>query len=189
MLCDNCNKNEATIHYTEVINGVKNERHLCSECMQELDYGMEGEFPFSKLIRGILSSHLAGFGQEANPMLQIKCNKCGMTYNEFAKIGKFGCSECYSVFGPLIVDNIKKIQGSSMHTGKKYTTASLDGNFIKAPESSEKKQEKGKTESDESSIKGLEARLKEAVLVEDYEEAARLRDEIRSIKERVGKNA
>lgn len=188
MLCDNCNKNEATVHYTEVINGVKNERHLCSECMQELDYGMEGEFPFSKLIRGILSSHLVGYGQEADPMLQIKCNKCGMTYNEFAKIGKFGCSECYSVFGPLIVDNIKKIQGSSTHTGKKYRNLPQNDNAAGALAILEEKKRKT-GDADESRISRLDAKLKEAIRVEDYEEAARLRDEIRSIKERVGKNA
>ena len=29
MLCEKCQKNVATFHYTEVVNGVKNEHHLC----------------------------------------------------------------------------------------------------------------------------------------------------------------
>lgn len=182
MLCENCNQNEATIHYTEVINGVKTERHLCSKCMQELDYNMDGEFPFSKLIRGILSSHLAGSSQDTNAPLHLCCDKCGMTYQEFTKIGKFGCAECYNVFGPLILDNIKKIQGSSMHTGKKYQSVSTDAELT----------ENGLTHTvpdDEVQLKKLSERLQSALAIEDYEEAAKLRDAMKLLKEGMGKNA
>ena len=37
MLCEKCEKNQATFHYTEVVNGVKNEHHLCSECAANTD--------------------------------------------------------------------------------------------------------------------------------------------------------
>lgn len=182
MLCENCNQNEATIHYTEVINGVKTERHLCSKCMQELDYNMEGEFPFSKLIRGILSSHLSGGSQETNPLLHLCCDKCGMTYQEFTKIGKFGCAECYNVFGPLILDNIKKIQGSSVHSGKKYKSACGDLNL---PEN----RLNHTVPDEEMQLKKLSEELQTALAIEDYEEAARLRDAIKLIREGMGKNA
>lgn len=182
MLCENCNQNEATIHYTEVINGVKTERHLCAKCMQELDYNMEGEFPFSKLIRGILSSHLAADSKETNPLLHLSCDKCGMTYQDFTKIGKFGCGECYNVFGPLILDNIKKIQGSSMHTGRKYKSA---------PENVDLSTDELSyaTPDDETKLKRLSEELREALAVEDYEQAAKLRDEMRLIRGGMGKNA
>lgn len=183
MLCENCNQNEATIHYTEVINGVKTERHLCGKCMQELDYNMEGEFPFSKLIRGILSSHLAlDGGQEADPLTHLRCDKCGMTYQDFTKIGKFGCGECYNVFGPLILDNIKKIQGSSMHTGKKYRSvpdeACLDGDGFNYA-----------VPDNETRLKRLSEELKTALVIEDYEQAAKLRDEMKLIRGGMDKNA
>jgi protein arginine kinase activator len=179
MLCDICNKNEATVHYTEVINGVKNERHLCSECMKEMDNGLEGEFPFAKLIKGILSAHLAS-SQENTAALQLKCNKCGMTYQQFAKVGKFGCAECYSVFGPLILDNIKRIQGSSTHTGKKYKRAD-DNNDI-AGLFEESSADKNNVPADKN-IAILQNKLKKAVADENFEEAARLRDEIKGLKE------
>ena len=35
MLCDECGKNKATFHSIEKINGVTNERHLCSECQKK----------------------------------------------------------------------------------------------------------------------------------------------------------
>lgn len=37
MLCEKCNKNQATFHYAEVINGVRSEHHLCSECAANTD--------------------------------------------------------------------------------------------------------------------------------------------------------
>lgn len=175
MLCDNCSKNEATIHYTEVINGVKSERHLCNDCMQEMNTGMEGEFPFSKLIQGILSSHLANSISESNPMNMVKCNKCQMTYEDFTKTGKFGCSECYSVFGPLILDNIKKIQGSSTHNGKKYNSEDVIINENDNP--------KNAKEDKMSVLARLNELKKKAVDSEDYIEAARLRDEIKKTRE------
>lgn len=176
MLCDICNKNEATIHYTEVINGVKKERNLCSECMQEFDQGMEGDFPFSKIIRGILSAHMGNNARNKDSLEVVACDKCKMTYKEFTKVGKFGCAECYSVFGPLIIDNIKKIQGNNIHTGKKYIYESGNikaDNLAKIQLSVE----------DEISLKNKE--LKKALEIEDYETAARIRDEVKLLKERL----
>ena len=36
MLCQNCGKNEANIRYTQIINGVKKEVALCSNCAKKL---------------------------------------------------------------------------------------------------------------------------------------------------------
>ncbi len=35
MLCENCQKREATYHVTQTINGHKTEKHLCGQCAQE----------------------------------------------------------------------------------------------------------------------------------------------------------
>lgn len=32
MLCDKCRKNEANVHVTQIINGVKYEQNLCAQC-------------------------------------------------------------------------------------------------------------------------------------------------------------
>ncbi len=37
MICDNCKKNEATVHITKIINGVKQEHSLCDVCASELN--------------------------------------------------------------------------------------------------------------------------------------------------------
>lgn len=188
MLCENCNKNEATIHYTEVINGVKNEHHLCGECMQEMNCGIDGDSPFSKLIKGILSAHMGNNGQETKEkILRIKCSKCGMDYKELTEKGNFGCSECYSIFGPLVIENIKEIQGSLIHTGKKYKKyIEHEKKAIEANYESIFNCEKVISENGYSNVKqigNMELQLKEALKIEDYEEAARLRDAIKHIKE------
>ena len=36
MLCENCKENEATVKYTQIINGDKKEMHLCEECSHKL---------------------------------------------------------------------------------------------------------------------------------------------------------
>lgn len=183
MLCEKCNNNEATIHYTEIINGVRNEHHLCGECAKDVDLGyysglFDGEFPFANLIKGILSaggSDARGLAA-ANPYAQVICSKCGMTYEEFTKEGKFGCGECYNVFGPLIVDNIKKIQGSANHMGKHPGNCDVTEGFVKQM-------------TGEARIRELKEQLGYAIRTEEYEEAARIRDEIRMIQERKETNA
>lgn len=191
MLCDNCHQNEATVHYTEIINGVKNEHHLCGECASKL--GLSGylsvpnsEFPFVKLLTGLLASS-GLIGEEVdNPMLHVKCPQCGMNFQEFTQVGKFGCAECYDVFGPLIEDNMKKLQGSVEHRGKRYRTEAEETGPIKENGSETKKKE---TSDILQSIALLNAKLQEAVALENYEDAAKYRDEIKALKERNDKNA
>ena len=122
MLCENCHQNEASIHYTEIINGVKKEHHICMDCARRLNFaGMsdnsDSEFPFVRLLTGLLAGNSAQV--EDGPMMHIRCPGCGMTFDEFTMVGKFGCAECYGVFGPLIEDNMKRLHGDSVHKGKK----------------------------------------------------------------------
>ena len=61
MLCEHCKKREATVKYVEVINGVKTEHNLCTQCAAHADLGQfsalfEGEFPLGKLLSGLLGT-------------------------------------------------------------------------------------------------------------------------------------
>lgn len=178
MLCERCQERDATIFYTEIINGVKSEHSLCSECAKEIDFG--DEMPFAELLSGVLGAY-AGVEAEKkqDAMGQVICPSCKMSYREFIQKGVFGCEDCYGIFEPLIRENIKKIQGSDCHTGKK---PSYNSNLQKE----EKKENFAETEDD---ILIMKERLKEALSIEDYEEAAKLRDEIKAVKERMGLDA
>ena len=48
MLCENCGKREANVRYSENINGVKKEMHLCEECSQKL--GISSKMDFSIIL-------------------------------------------------------------------------------------------------------------------------------------------
>lgn len=189
MLCENCNVNEATVHFTEIRNGVQTEHHLCSECAAKLEvpgymenYG--NEFPFVRLLTGLLAAGGMAAVQRDTAMQHICCPGCGMSFEEFTRIGKFGCAECYDVFGPLIDDNMKCIHGSNVHRGKIYKEDSSG----KDSENNQKQSESGEL-SFEQQLGKLQMNLREAVELENFEEAAHFRDEIKALKEGNNKDA
>lgn len=189
MLCEKCKKNQATFHYTEVVNGVKNEHHLCNECAANTDISYYSSVfdndQFGKLLSGILGSTNFLTGEkEKDPACNVQCPNCKMTYGDFIKTSAFGCSECYDVFGPLIADKIKKIQGSDTHVGKRPMLYSRNETTTATQEITELKEEDIRKE-----IDFLSKKLKEAVSVEDFEEAARLRDVIAELRRKDDENA
>ncbi|MDY4743096.1 MAG: UvrB/UvrC motif-containing protein [Lachnospira sp.] len=187
MLCENCHQNEASIHYTEIINGVKREHYLCMECARKLNFSGLGdmsdtEFPFVRLLTGLLSAGGGGKELEDSPMMHVCCPGCGMSFDEFTMVGKFGCAECYGVFAPLIEDNMKRIHGDSVHRGKKYKSGS--GDMPVSGERNDNTLAIMKDENDDpvETLKELNRKLREAVEIENFEEAAKLRDKIIMLK-------
>jgi len=76
MLCENCKEREATVHFTEIMNGRVQKHHLCKECaaqMEMMGYA-SNEVPFVKLLTGMLA---AGQTQEQgeNPLQYVRCPK------------------------------------------------------------------------------------------------------------------
>lgn len=194
MLCDNCHKNEATVYYTETINGYHTEQHLCQECANKLGaatFGMyspfkDQEFSLGNLLSTILGYHNGYAGAKHYEANETSCDKCGLTFKDFLKKGKFGCSNCISSFGSEIDSSLKRIHGSDIHVGKKPINYVSDIDQLLSQTGSHKRK-KANYESqykhkDDLLIEGLRQRLNKAVEMEEYEEAARLRDKIREIK-------
>lgn len=214
MLCSVCQKNEAVICYTEVINGVKNEKYLCKECAAKYTgFGSDFQsFSPGNLLAGLLASVLGQAGLAAShdegdeKKTNLVCHTCGMTYNEFLKYSKFGCADCVHTFGFLMDDYLKKIQGSYEHVGKDYS----QGETVSVPEIVLMTDRKADVQADSLDVEAvhddihsemdvqntdgahkqaemteleiLTEQLQEAIDVEAYEEAARLRDAIRALK-------
>lgn len=186
MLCERCKIREANIQYTEVVNGVKKEHHFCAQCAKEMDFGVyaaifDGEFPLGKLLSGLLG--IEDTSQGPDKLHQIVCPSCGTTYDEFVRDSRFGCADCYSVFGPLMEDSLKQLQGSLIHTGKTpvyqklaHMPAGQDGTG--AVDEAKENVPTGQ----EEEIFQWDAKLKEALRFEDYEAAAVCRDRIRELK-------
>ena len=177
MLCDKCHKREAKIYCTEIIDGEKKEQYLCELCAAEYASYQMGLIEVNKemAVENLLSSLLEkGFVQNKEKKEEVPvCKSCHMTYEEFLKIGKFGCSQCYATFGKVFDKSLKQIQGNETHHGK------IPKGFVSAT-----------TQMIEnlSEIEKLSLKLQYAVEKEEFEEAAKLRDQIRALKKQETKN-
>jgi protein arginine kinase activator len=164
MKCDRCGQRPATIHHTVIVNGQKQESHLCEVCFQQT--GAAAEFSFPNLsIQNLLASFL---GQEMPGKLvapaEPQCKSCGMTYSQFAETGRLGCAQCYDELEPHLIPLIKRIHGTVTHGGK-------------APRRT------GGLARKKRDLATLRHQLQMAVQNEQYEEAARLRDAIRQLEQ------
>ena len=169
MLCQNCGKNEANIRYTQIINGVKKEVALCSNCAKKL--GMdELEMPIS--FHSLLGDFFNDYAEHAFHTNEVKCKNCGMSYNDFINTGLFGCSECYDVFSDPIDSLLKNLHGTAKHVGRIPKG--------KAEEIKIEDEQKVKSKEEYKKEK-LEEDLKKAIKEERYEDAAKIRDELKEM--------
>src|SRR3989338_435390 len=115
MLCDICGAKEATVHLTEIINDQVTKLNLCEDCAKEKGTEMEEHFGLSDLLAG-----LSDMGATTEPQVteSIKCPNCGFMYQDFRKVGRLGCSECYEAFKKQLVPLLKRIHGADRHVGK-----------------------------------------------------------------------
>lgn len=191
MLCERCKIREANIQYTEVIGGVKTEHNFCAQCAKELDFGpysaiFDSEFPLGKLLSGLLG---VMSDEEEQKAPQIVCPTCKTSYEEFIKNSRFGCPDCYGIFDLLIAENIKQLQGSDTHKGKrpanrrKIEPMSFQRKRVTEDGEDAVRQAAEPAVDPAEQIRILDARLKAALLQEEYEIAAQCRDEIRRLRE------
>lgn len=182
MMCDNCGKRNANVRYSENINGRKKELNLCEECSRKLGIGkMDFSMPidFSSFFGGFMDDFgNAGFMPVINEIKTLKCSNCGYTFDDIANKGKLGCKECYDVFGERLDAIIKRIQGANRHVGRigKIVDNKIDGKMNNKNVNEAKKENKEK-----SKLEELQENLKEAIKEERYEDAAKIRDEIKKI--------
>ena len=180
MLCEKCRIREATIQYTEVVNGVKTEHNFCAQCAGEMDLGQD--FPLGRLLSGLLG--LGESSQKEETYAQVVCPTCKTSYGDFIKDSRFGCPDCYEVFDLLISDKMKQLHGSDSHRGKKARPAKIAARGRESLSTKECVQNREENSSLplEERIRRLRACQEAAVRREDYEEAARYRDEIKKLK-------
>lgn len=179
MLCDICTKNQATVHLTEIVDGQITELHLCEQCAKEKSAQMEQQFGLSDLLAGLVDF---GKHMEEKDDLKLKCPNCKLTYKDFKKIGRLGCSYCYVTFRKYLDPLLKSIHGASQHLGKVPP-----GQLVKTKEQLEPKELE---QTDELEV--LKQKLQKAIAKEEFEEAAKLRDRIRELeakeRQKQGKN-
>jgi protein arginine kinase activator len=170
MLCDDCGHHEAVVHIVQIGPQGRVEKNLCEKCAAGYGELMPESQPRKNMsvddfLRGMFRQP-AEQGEkpkerEGEPLV-LTCPNCGMSYEGFQQTGKIGCSVCYGTFRRQLEPLLRRIHGTSTHSGK---IPRRSGGTL------ELKQE----------IKRLRAELQEKVAQEEYEEAAKLRDKVRAM--------
>jgi protein arginine kinase activator len=180
MKCESCDKAQATVHLTEIVNKKKRELHLCEECAAQRGLSIKTAFvdisekgAGEKEVLSLPAAELKGALEKAPPAALQKvddlsgtsCPVCGLTFGEFRASGRLGCANDYMAFKRGLVPLLEKIHGQVEHKGK-------------VPAHVGERLERQKRLAD------LRQRLSQAIQREEYEQAAVLRDEIYKLEDR-----
>jgi protein arginine kinase activator len=159
MLCQFCKAKDATVHVTEIADNKVKKVDACEGCAKEKSYNDPTAFS--------LADHLLGLGaaqkmEEASEAAgTVSCDHCGYTQADFKKSGRLGCAHCYAVFSEGLDSVLKTMHKDTRHRGKVPVA------FLKATAGAQL-------------VARLSKELQTAISKEDFEAAARLRDEIKA---------
>lgn len=162
MRCENCQEREAEVHLTQIVDNEMTTVHLCEACAAEKGVGAAmpgGNAPLTDFL-----AQIAQGGEDAElPGASENCPYCGTAPSDFRKTGRLGCSQCYPHFAPQLRGLLRRVHGSTQHIGKVYVSGEPDDDDVTVR------------------LATLKRRLERAVEIEDFEAAARLRDEIQDL--------
>jgi protein arginine kinase activator len=156
--CSICGK-PAAVHIEQVIQGIKQSISLCEFCARSYGVLTNNMTPFS-VVQNIGT---ALFGDLSLPFAPaVNCQHCGYTMELFKKTGYLGCAHCYEYLDKQLLPLIENMQKSLHHMGKRPKGVIV---------SNEK----------DSTKEALEDQLRQAIGAEHFEEAARVRDQLRAL--------
>ncbi len=168
--CQKCAK-PATYHITDIERGKACEFHFCDDhARQHLTAPEASELAapsVSDLAGALIKKTPAGVtppAREPSPADRQTCPVCQITFLEFRNSGRLGCPHDYEVFRDELMPLLENIHEDTRHCGKVPR---------RAPRSSQHQTE----------MIELRNRLKRAIAAENYEEAARLRDQIKVLEQ------
>lgn len=152
--CDLCGKRVATLRVRQVDKGGAADIEICAECARERGFTEAGQ------IKTSVAEILADIKQSvAEGDSAIVCPGCGMSFAEFKRRGRLGCARCYPAFEEKLRPLIRRVQGAVQHVGRTARAG--------------RRRARG-----QMAVVRLRVELDAAIAAEDYEQAARLRDEL-----------
>lgn len=160
MKCQKCTK-AATLHITEIVSDDQfEELHLCEECAHKYLYEPQQK------TAGVKGGETAPVEEsdEASALNAKECQYCGIKFVEFRNSGRLGCPHDYQEFRQELLPLLESIHGDTKHCGK--TPRRLPQN-----------------KQTQSELIQLRKQLQQAVTREAYEDAARIRDRIRTLEQ------
>jgi protein arginine kinase activator len=156
MLCCVCKEKPASVHLTQISGDKVQKVDLCEDCAKQKGVNDPAAFSIADKLLGLG----AALEIEQGSGVDVKCPHCGFTQADFKKSGRLGCSECYKTFAEGLEGLLKTMHKSTRHAGK-------------IPEALRQSRDAA------DRLKLLQKSLSKAVEDEQFEEAARLRDEIK----------
>ena len=175
MLCQQCGKNQATTFIKKNINGHITEQHLCQSCAAKQGLGSPlGWFQLGGVDFGLDNFWGSLFAEptvRAVPAAaEQRCTFCGRTFSQLAQTGKAGCATCYATFYDRLLPSLQRIHGQTRHVGKQPGKPTVPVTLS------------GKSDV-QSKIAALKKQLNQCIERQEYEQCARLRDEIRQLQQ------
>lgn len=167
MLCNKCELRIGKIEIQRKVDGEMVNYILCDECAKTFeDYDLETSFTDNDLLTSLIES-VQNSPLQVSYILTTTCSSCGMTYGNYRKSGRVGCSKCYEAFKEKITPLIQELHGSVVHVGLSPQNYN-DYEVIKRK------------------LLALKSELKTAVAKEEFERAVAIRDEIQELEQSMG---
>jgi protein arginine kinase activator len=166
IVCQVCGKRPATSHLLELApdGGDRQELHICATCIAnlELELGTQPP-PIASILakKAVVDEPVEVIEDEAD---QPTCPVCALTFSEFSANNRFGCAQCYDAFRTHIEPLLLRYHGTSAHAGRLPEALVAGAATARLARRTQ-----------------LDAALKQAIASEDFERAARLRDELREL--------
>lgn len=165
MKCDFCDQ-KATVFLTQLIEGTMKKVCLCESCAKERGVTDPTGFSLADMVLGGAPGFpIPGLGGvfAASPGGTVKtCATCGFGLEDLLRVRRFGCADCYTTFRQ---ETLAMLRG--MHRGTQHAGKTPEG--LVAREAMRRR------------LNELQEKLQSAIESESYEEAANLRDEIRTL--------
>ncbi len=158
MRCDYCDGQDATVHLTQLLNGEMKNLHLCKDCAAKSGINLDVPISLSDLL---LKAEQVSSPEEPGKV-DTSCPQCHMRLSDFKKTSRLGCPGCYEAFAVELAGLLLGLHKSQYHAGKAPSGTRLSHDI----------QEKASA---------VSLKLKAAIAAEAFEEAARLRDELKQL--------
>lgn len=168
MQCQECGSDTATVHIKRREGEEEISVHLCRACAQKLGWHdplEDAKFPLAHFISSMMQDMTSGLMRNRDEESQGSCSECGLSFEDFSRTGRLGCGHCYEAFRASMEELLRRIHGNTRHRGQR-------------PESSPRPRTSAQT----TTLRQLKADLDRAIADEDFERAAKIRDEIRELK-------
>jgi protein arginine kinase activator len=163
MKCDFCDS-KASVFLTQLIDGQMKKVCLCEPCAKERGVTDPTGFSLAELLLGGVAPKPQPIQTFASSSATRRCPTCGFSIEDLRKVRRFGCSDCYPTFSEEVGQMLHGMHKGPTHIGK------IPGGLV-ARQVLHKR------------LEDLRTLLNDAITSESYEDAARLRDQIKSLEE------